>query len=34
VEQAEDAAIASAIDTLAVVLEEAKAEIARLLRMI
>jgi HPt (histidine-containing phosphotransfer) domain-containing protein len=34
VEQAEDAAIASAIDTLAVLLEEAKAEIARLLRMI
>jgi HPt (histidine-containing phosphotransfer) domain-containing protein len=34
VEQAEEAAIASAIDTLAVVLEEAKAEIARLLRMI
>ena len=34
VEQAEDAAIASAIDTLAMVLEEAKAEIARLLRMI
>jgi HPt (histidine-containing phosphotransfer) domain-containing protein len=34
VEQAEEAAIASAIDTLAAVLEEAKAEIARLLRMI
>ena len=32
VEQAKDAAIAAAIDTLAAVLEEAKAEIARLLR--
>jgi hypothetical protein len=31
VEQAKDAAVAAAIDTLAVVLEEAKAEIARLL---
>ncbi len=33
-EAKEDAAIASAIDTLAVLLEEAKAEIARLLKMI
>jgi HPt (histidine-containing phosphotransfer) domain-containing protein len=32
VEQAKDAAVAAAIDTLAAVLEEAKAEIARLLR--
>ena len=32
VEQAQDAAISAAVDTLAVVLDEAKAEIARLLR--
>jgi HPt (histidine-containing phosphotransfer) domain-containing protein len=32
VEQARDAAVAAAIDTLAMVLDEAKAEIARLLR--
>ena len=33
VEQAKDAAATAAIDTLAAVLDEAKAEIARLLRM-
>jgi HPt (histidine-containing phosphotransfer) domain-containing protein len=32
-DQAKDAALAAAIDTLAVVLDEAKAEIARLLRV-